>query len=132
MTHKSRLGCMVIDCKGEDLASALAFWSAALGLDGEIDKDGKYAVLKTTGDDIHVLLQAVDHDSRVHLDIETDDKAVEIRRLESLGAKSVARMDRWTVMQAPTGHRFCVVDPQRSGFAQGATEWTAARTGGGR
>ena len=46
----------------------------------------------------------------MHLDIETDDIEAEVRRLEALGATRVQHVrDRWWVMQAPTGHRFCVV-----------------------
>ncbi len=51
----------------------------------------------------------VDHPSRVHLDIETDDIEAEVRRLEKLGAKKVQAIKAWWVMEAPTGQRFCVV-----------------------
>jgi len=37
-------------------------------------------------DRLHVEVQSVDHDSRVHLDIQTDNIEAEVRRLESLGA----------------------------------------------
>ena len=53
-----------------------------------------------------------DHEPRVHLDIETDDKEAECERLKGLGAKEVARLKTWIVMEAPTGHRFCLVGPQ--------------------
>jgi glyoxalase superfamily protein len=65
----------------------------------------------------------VEHDSRVHLDIETDDIAAEVARLEQLGATVVARPERWVVMQAPTGQRFCVVRVQRPGFPKNANRW---------
>jgi hypothetical protein len=45
----------------------------------------------------------------VHLDIGADDVAAEVARLEGLGAKVVNRVRDWVVMEAPTGHRFCVV-----------------------
>jgi hypothetical protein len=70
-----------------------------------------------------VQLQRVEHESRVHLDIETDDIPAEVARLEHLGASVVQRLERWVVMQAPTGQRFCVVRVQRPGFPQGATTW---------
>jgi hypothetical protein len=60
-------------------------------------------------------VQQVGHDSRVHLDIESDDIEAEVRRLESLGAKRVEFVHTWCVMEAPTGQRFCVVRPQRPG-----------------
>ncbi len=90
MPHKSRLGCLVIDCKADDLGAAAAFWAGALGYDAEIDDiDPRYAVLKTPAGQPKMLLQAVSHDSRIHLDIETDDKASEVARLEALGAKQI-------------------------------------------
>jgi hypothetical protein len=46
----------------------------------------------------------------VHLDIETDDQAAEVARLEKLGATRVRNGARWVVMQAPTGQRFCVIN----------------------
>jgi len=122
MPHKSRIGCYVIDCPTSDLTEAHAFWCAALGLEGKIDDDGKYAVLTTPDKEPRILLQAVDHPARIHLDIETDDKAAEVARLKALGARPVAELPRWTVLEAPTGHRFCVVDPLRSDFAEAAPE----------
>lgn len=127
MAHASRLGVIVIDCKGDDLDDAAAFWSAAMGYDFRIDPDGKYAVGASPDGEPRVLLQHVDHDSRVHLDIETDDQAAEIARLERLGAHVVENCAKgWTVMEAPTGHRFCIVNPQRGDFAAAATRWEDA------
>ena len=70
-----------------------------------------------------MLLQEVDHPSRAHLDIETDDIEAEVLRLEKLGAKRVAQIKRWWVMEAPSGHRFCVVLPQRADFDSHAKDW---------
>lgn len=124
--HKSRLGVIVIDCQTEDLAEAAAFWGAALGWPAEEpaeDDDGSYQKLNGPPDDVAVLLQKVDHPSRVHLDIETDDLEAEVKRLEELGAKRIAQVKRWWVMEAPTGQRFCVVNPQRPDFERGANVW---------
>ena len=68
-------------------------------------------------------LQRVEHESRVHLDIETDDIDAEVARLDKLGATIFKRMDRWVVMQAPSGQRFCVVRVQRPGFSKNANQW---------
>ncbi len=59
--------------------------------------------------ELDIEVQRVSHPSRVHLDIETEDIAAEVARLEKLGAKQVGPVKRWVVMEAPTGHRFCVV-----------------------
>ncbi len=123
MTHKSRLGCIVVDCQTDWLDEALSFWSRALGYEGERDTDEKYAVLKTPDGEARILLQAVDHPPRVHIDIETDDKEAEAQRVEALGAKRIGAVKRWIVMEAPTGHRFCIVDPQRPDFEYGAKVW---------
>ena len=119
--HKSRLAALVIDNKVADVNEAAEFWSKALGYSCLESKENwalKYVHLKTPGDEPHILIQKVDHDSRVHLDIETDNITAEVARLEKLGAKVVEALPRWTVMEAPTGHRFCVVNPQRKDFAQ--------------
>jgi predicted enzyme related to lactoylglutathione lyase len=123
--HRSRLAAFVIDCRTDDLGPATEFWSAALGLAVRDGPEGTpaYAALKTGPDEPHVLLQQVEHESRIHLDIETDDVEAEVKRLEALGAKRVAQVKRWWVMEAPSGQRFCVVRPQRSDFPAGATEW---------
>ena len=120
--HKSRLGCLVIDCPAEDVEKAAEFWSATLGGDVVMDDQKQYAEIRDQGD-LKVLVQAVKHPARVHLDIETDDKEGEAARLEALGAKVVSRVKRWIVMEAPTGHRFCIVNPQADGFADLARQW---------
>src|SRR5690606_20304124 len=85
----------------------------------------RYSRLAVAEGQPHILIQKVGHDSRVHLDIETDDLEAEVQRLSGLGAKVVERLQRWIVMEAPTGHRFCVVQPQRSDFeiAADVNEW---------
>lgn len=81
-------------------------------------------MLETPPDEPIVQIQCVEHESRVHIDIETDDIPAEVARLEALGAQVVSRLDRWVVMQAPTGQRFCVVRVQRPGFPKNATLWS--------
>jgi len=127
MPHKSRLAAIVIDCHCEDLTDHVRFWSEALGYEPVyFDEEQEYVGLGVPGDELTVLLQRVGHDSRVHLDIETDDQAAEVTRLEKLGAKRVAAVKRWVVMEAPSGHRFCVVNPQRRDFADNANPWKDA------
>ncbi|MEL6337271.1 MAG: VOC family protein [Pseudomonadota bacterium] len=123
MTHHSRIGVLVIDCQTDDLEPACAFWRAALGVTGKVDADGKYAVLADRQGYPKILLQSVTHDPRVHLDIETDDREAEAARLEALGAKRVGSVKRWIVMEAPTGHRFCLVNPQDDDFPGDAAVW---------
>jgi predicted enzyme related to lactoylglutathione lyase len=124
--HKSRLGTLVIDCRTQDLEAAAAFWAEALGAPAQALDDpdaANYRQLKMAAGQPLMLVQQVEHASHVHLDIETDDIEAEVRRLEQLGAKRVARVKRWWVMEAPTGQRFCVVRPQRPDFPAEANEW---------
>ena len=125
--HRSRISAYVFDCKVDDLAQATDFWSKALGrtvASADQDGDGRYAELGTDKDEPFILLQRVDHAPRIHLDIETDDLDAEVARLEALGAKRIAFVKRWWVMQAPTGHRFCVVRKQRPEFGPHTNSWT--------
>ena len=124
--HKSRLAGFIIDCRTDDLDQAARFWSQALGYSvkkSSAAEDSQYELLDTPPDDLHIEIQKVDHPSRVHLDIEADDVEAEVKRLEKLGAKRVAQVRTWWVMEAPTGQRFCVVRVQRSDFAAKANAW---------
>jgi len=107
--HRSRLAGFIIDCERPDLDAAARFWSEALGLP-QSGRDGeRYEKLDAAARDLHIEVQAVDHPSRVHLDIEADDLEAEVARLEGLGARRLGFVERWWVMEAPTGQRFCVV-----------------------
>jgi predicted enzyme related to lactoylglutathione lyase len=125
--HKSRLAGFIIDCKTRDLDRAAQFWSAALGYPlkdvAATESSPIYRVLDTGPNDVHIEVQQVSHESRVHLDIEADDIDAEIQRLEALGAKRVQQVQSWWVMEAPTGQRFCVVRVQRGDFATHANAW---------
>lgn len=125
--HHSRLCALVLDCKVDDLADAARFWSAALGkpvVTADQDGDGRYAELRTAEDEPLILLQKVEHESRVHLDVETDDLEAEAMRLEQLGAKRIAFVrQRWWVMEAPSGQHFCIVRKQRVSFGPHLNRW---------
>lgn len=125
--HKSRLAQLTIDCQTDDLDHAAAFWGHALGASVKKLTDpseASYRGLSMPADQVQIEVQKVDHPSRVHLDIEADDVEAEVRRLEKLGAKRVAQVRTWWVMEAPTGQRFCVVRVQRSDFAENANVWS--------
>ncbi|MDQ3205282.1 MAG: VOC family protein [Pseudomonadota bacterium] len=126
MTHRSRLAGFIIDSHGA-LDEGAAFWSRALGLpvaDPDAGGTGRYARLGEAPGGLNVEIQAVEHPSRVHLDIETDDIEAEAARLEALGATRVNFMrERWWVMQAPDGQRFCVVPLRDDGARTDANTW---------
>ncbi|HEY0476487.1 MAG TPA: VOC family protein [Kofleriaceae bacterium] len=125
--HRSRLSTFVIDCKVGDVDAAAEFWSKAL--DRKIQPpdpgDANYRQLASSDDEPVLLIQKVEHDSRIHLDIESDDLEAEVARLEQLGATRLRFVKRWWLMQAPTGQVFCVVNPQRGPLADkpSANQW---------
>lgn len=110
--HRSRLGGLIIDCNTDDLDREARFWSQALGLPvraaSDPDAEG-FVPLETPPGEPYIEVQAVDHPSRVHLDIKTDDLDSEVERLERLGARRLQKVMYWWVMEAPSGHRFCVI-----------------------
>lgn len=124
--HKSRLAGFIIDCRTRDLDGASRFWAEALGMlrvalpgaEGET-----YVQLDDPSVPLHVEVQSVAHESRVHLDIEADDVEAEVKRLEALGATRVAQVHSWWVMAAPTGQRFCVVRAESPDFERTAHVW---------
>ena len=126
--HRSRLTGFIIDCKTDDLESAATFWSEALGYplkDAAPDPASKYRKLDTGPNGLNIEVQQVQHDSRVHLDIESDDVEAEVARLEALGARRIEKVHTWWVMEAPTGQRFCVVRVQQAEtFEAEAKRWS--------
>jgi len=125
--HRSQLAGFIIDCKTQDLDTAARFWADALGLEVRpppTPADALYRPLDTGADGLHIEVQQVEHESRVHLDIEADDIEAEVRRLERLGATRIGQVRTWVVMQAPTGQRFCVVRAQRPSFKDTANTWS--------
>ena len=124
--HRSKLVAIGIDCQTADLVGAAKFCGAVLGRKAPeaIDpNDPRYLHLGGFDAPLIAFCQNVEHPSGVHLDIESDDVEAEVRRLEGLGAKRLRQVRTWWVMQAPTGHRFCVVRPQRGEMPADANVW---------
>jgi hypothetical protein len=124
--HHSRLCAILIDCKSSNVDEAAHFWDQALGRAVDANHPGtrgNYRMLETLPEEPIVQIQRVEHESRVQRDIETDHIPAEVKRLEKLGAAVVSRLERWVVMQAPTGQRFCVVRVQRPGWPKNANRW---------
>src|SRR5918995_5191928 len=82
--HHSRLCAVLIDCKTSDVDEAARFWGEALGRPVDTSHPGSrgnYRMLETPPDEPIVQIQRVGHESRVHIDIETDDIPAEVTRL---------------------------------------------------
>lgn len=124
--HRSRLAGLIIDCETDDLDAAAVFWGRALGAPPKSAaniEESPYVELVMPEGEIDVEVQAVQHPSRVHIDIESDDIEAEADRLEILGAKKIANIKRWCVMEAPTGQRFCIVPVISADFEEKANKW---------
>src|SRR5439155_24004634 len=103
--HRSRRRCGVLEPRARP---PLAARIRRRSIVSPLDSDPSEPIL---------FVQKVVHESRIHLDIETDDLEAEARRLEALGARRIAHVKRWIVMEAPTGQRFCILNPQRGPLA---------------
>ncbi len=124
--HKSRLAGLIIDCDTDDLDAAAGFWAKALGAPAKHAADlsaSPYVELQMSAGEPYIEIQKVDHTSRVHIDIESDDVEAEVARLEKLGAKRITAIKNWVVLEAPTGQRFCVVPVVSADFAARAHTW---------
>ena len=73
---------------------------------------------------LEVGTQRIGDTSRIHLDIESEDVDAEVRRLKGLGARRKEFIERWWVMEDPSGQLFCVA-PWRERSAEAApwNEW---------
>jgi catechol 2,3-dioxygenase-like lactoylglutathione lyase family enzyme len=109
------IGMVTIDCADpRDLAT---FWTAALDAKVVHDVDGDFLVLAPPADrGVMLGLQRVPEPksgkNRTHLDLQTDDRVAEVRRLVDLGATVLAEHAhsgfRWSVMADPAGNEFCI------------------------
>jgi hypothetical protein len=117
----------MIDCSDAIMDCGVQFWSQALGLAVRQTEGAASPYVGLSGDSgvLQLQLQRVNAESRFHLDIETDDVEAEVQRLEQLGARRLAHVSSWWVMQAPTGHHFCVVPAGSAQALAQANVWSA-------
>ena len=122
--HRSRLQVVLIDSPPDVAEAEIAFWAAALGHEPTPEAGTPFTEIAPFGDGqvlAHQRLQ--EGGSRIHLDLETDDPAAEVRRLERLGAVRVGGSDGSVHLRDPAGLIFCVVPVQSDDFEQHATTW---------
>jgi len=100
------------DCR--DAAALAGFWSAALGRPVGEGASPNFAMLEGTPG---VMFFAVPEDktvkNRAHLDLQSDDRDAEVKRLLALGASHHSDHDengfQWTTLLDIEGNEFCVV-----------------------
>ena len=129
MPHRSRLCAIVIDCPEDRIEPSIEFWSGALGQSvvAKADPSSPYTSLETPeGSSLNMFLQSMGAGkSRLHFDFETDDVEAEVSRLENLGATRKEHVQNYLwIMEAPSGHVFCVVPVQSKAWPAGAIEWS--------
>ena len=98
------------------------FWRVALAADIRRGNNyPEYHVLEHPAALGPVLVQQLgEGESRIHLDIETDDCEAEVSRLVAAGATIAQRHAEWTVLRDPAGVLFCVVPADSEDFAEHA------------
>jgi hypothetical protein len=117
-----RIQCLCVDTA--DPARLAAFWQSALGWRRTFERDGEVVLEPPEGSaedgvvpDLLFLRvpEGKTGKNRLHLDLRPGDQAVEVARLEGLGA---SRADvgqgtdvSWVVMADPDGNEFCVLKP---------------------
>jgi len=123
MSHRSRFARLVIDCHTDHVEHAAGFWAETLGHPCEVDEEHNAGYLYMDDHALPVVVQGVVQEPRVLLDIETDDKLAEMERVMHLGAKKLGVFNGAIVMEAPTGHRFRIVDAHGSGLRESGNYW---------
>jgi len=111
-----KIGAIVIDCRAFD--KMLAFWQEALHYVPREPAQGGWVVLRDPeGRQPNVSLNHVPEPrggrNRVHLDLYTDIREAEVKRLLALGAtrrpQTYELEDDFVVLADPDGNLFCVV-----------------------
>jgi predicted enzyme related to lactoylglutathione lyase len=115
-----RIETVSIDAR--DPLSLAGFWSSVLGWEHGEDDEGDVWVEPGRGHPDRgsmrpLLFLAVPEmksiKNRIHLDLRPDDQAVEVSRLEALGAVQVSvgqsGQEGWIVLADPEGNEFCVL-----------------------
>ena len=120
--HASRVTQVAIDVPPAEYDRELAFWEGVTGWQVEASTQfEEFRFLAPPQDreqPLGILVQRLGDDDpgpvRAHLDWGTTDRTAEVERHVGLGATFVAKHDRWTVMQDPTGRIYCLTDEDPS------------------
>jgi hypothetical protein len=110
VAHRSRLSTILIDAPSGEAPRVAAFWSKALGVPAlTVPDEQQFTSLPGVLPGLVLAVQAVDDETRYHVDIETDDVEAETMRLITLGAVEVGRWLDCRTLRAPGGHLVCVI-----------------------
>ena len=85
------------------------------------------SALPDIGDDLAGKIAAIVDTGKLPLleevEARTPGALSDLMHIEGLGAKRLGQVRTWCVMEAPTGHRFCVVRQQHGAFEDTANQW---------
>ena len=104
---------MCVDLPPSAFDAELVFWEQLTGWSRTATDSPEFERLDGDGMPLRMLLQRLDDEepARFHLDLSSDDRAVETDRHAALGATVETRTDRgFTVLVDPGGRRYCVTD----------------------
>lgn len=122
--HRSRLHVVLIDSPPDVADAGIAFWGGVLGKEPQRQEGTPFTLLARLGGGQLLAHQRLEEgDARIHLDLESDDVAAEVARVEALGATRIGEHDGCVHLLDPTGLVFCVVPVQSEDFEQHATTW---------
>jgi predicted enzyme related to lactoylglutathione lyase len=109
------IAMVTLDCA--DPGRLAPFWTEALGAKIAHEVEDQFLILATENKGGVLLgLQRVPEPksgkNRTHIDLHTDDRAAQVRRLVGLGATVLDEHElpgfAWTVLADPDGNEFCV------------------------
>lgn len=110
--HRSRADQLCLDIGPSAYTAERAFWEALTGWSTRVTPRQEFARLQVPPAlNVRILLQRLEHDEgpvRAHLDLATDDRDAEVRRLVALGAEQIGEGPMWTVLRPPAGPVLCV------------------------
>jgi hypothetical protein len=110
----SRVSLVTLDCT--DVDAVARFWAAALDRQVEPGVDGVFAYVGAEGDPFRLCIMKTPDTkvakNRMHLDLQAEDRQLEVKRLVALGAHVVGDHDedgsQWTTLRDVEGNEFCV------------------------
>jgi predicted enzyme related to lactoylglutathione lyase len=111
-----KIQCVTINSINPEIPAK--FWSEALSWPITFSNSNEVVVENPNGGADLLFLKNSDKSegkNRIHLDLRPDNQEIEVKRLESLGAKRVEigqsadPSTTWVVMEDPEGNLFCVL-----------------------
>lgn len=103
---------VTFDCA--DAVELATFWSAAMQRPIDEGATRYFATISGNGPKLLFIMvpESKGAKNRCHVDLRSDDREAEVKRLLDLGATHVAEHDefnhQWTVLRDPSGNEFCV------------------------